>query len=213
LSAEKFGVVTMGVDNDIFKPLVSPQTSPTRFMVLYYGTFIPNHGAKVIIEAAKLLQTQADIHFQMIGDGPTKATCQKLAQTYQLNNITFIDWLPKENLSLAIASADIVLGVFSETTQSKMTIHNKIYEGLAMKKPVITGYSETITSTFTHNEHLFLVARNNPPELAKAILTLKNTPTQRLYLSKQGYLKIIEEFTIPKLGEKFKQQLQNILSK
>jgi len=211
LSLKRFSLVSMGTDERIFKPLNCTQPTNNQFLVLYYGTFIPNHGADVIIKAAHLLKEQTDIHFQMVGDGPTKSLCQQLAQNYNLPNITFTDWLDKEQLSLAIAHADLVLGVFSETTQSKMTIHNKIYEGLAMKKPIITGFSTTIANIFHHQEHLFLVERNNPTDLAKAILTLKANPQLCNDMAETGYTKVAHEFTVATLGQRFRQHLEEIL--
>ena len=50
--------------------------------------------------------------------------------------------------------ASVCLGVFEQLLKSMMTVQNKIYEGLAMAKPVISGElgcgEEVVTLWRTH---------------------------------------------------------------
>ncbi len=211
LSPDKFRLVPTGADNRIFKPDLTGFQNLLGLNVLYYGTFIPNHGVETIIEAANLLKAQPNIHFELIGDGPTKANAQQLAQHYGLKNVSFIDWLDQTALSQKVAEADILLGVFGTTPQSLMTIQNKIYEGLAMKKAIITGDSPTIRETFRHQEHLYLVERCQPTALVEAILTLQANPKLRSHLAEMGHTKVAREFTVAALGQRFRQHLEEII--
>ncbi len=69
---------------------------------------------------------------------------------YSLNNTIFIGWQEKAQLIEQIACADVCLGAFGDTPQSLMTVQNKIYEGLAMGKPVITGDSRAVRQAMQH---------------------------------------------------------------
>jgi len=204
---KRFCLLPTGADTHIFQPL--PCVAPKPYRVLYYGSYIPNHGVEIIIKAAQLLRIYPDIHFELIGDGPTKTMCQQLAELYKLPNITFISWVTQDKLTHHMACADIILGAFGTTPQSLMTIHNKVYEGLAMKKPVITGYSETIANIFEHQKHIYLVERTNPLALVTAIIELKNNPLLCKHLSEQGYSLIMKNFTIVELGKQLKQHLES----
>jgi glycosyltransferase involved in cell wall biosynthesis len=59
----------------------------------------------------------------------------------ELQNVEFIEFLEQKELTQYIHHADICLGIFGETEKAKRVIPNKVYEAMAMKKPVITGNS------------------------------------------------------------------------
>ena len=90
---ERFRLVPTGADDRVFKPLQNVGPDPVHFCVIYYGTFIPNHGVLHIIEAARLLLDHPEIHFELIGQGPEREQALALSQKYGLKNVTFVEWL------------------------------------------------------------------------------------------------------------------------
>lgn len=206
----RFRLVPTGADDRIFRPIPS-EKKDGLFRVLYYGSFIPNHGVMYIIEAARILQNEPDIHFELIGDGPEKAQAVALAKQYNLTNITFEGWMDQEELVRRIANADVVLGAFGITPQSLMTVQNKIYEGLAMGKPVITGESQVVRKWLSPNVHILLCQRENPESLAETIRNLKKNPGLCEVLSKEGQILYNQSFTPSQLGCQFKCYLENRL--
>lgn len=207
LRPEKFRLVPTGADDRFFKPSTFRKHQDGIFRVFYYGTYIPNHGVETMIEAANLLKDHPHIQFELAGKGETKSRAEQMVKNYDLTNVVFRDWIEKEALTQKIAQADVLLGVFGTTPQSLMTIQNKVYEGLAMGKPIITGYSETIASALEHKTHVYLVERANPQALAEAILTLYAAPDLRDLLSKHGHVLFTQKFSIEKLGEIYKEHL------
>jgi len=179
--------------------------------VLYYGTFIPNHGVKYIVEAARILQDDPDIQFELIGEGPTKAEALALVKRYGLEQVAFVSWVDKQALPYRAAEADLCLGAFGTTPQSIITVQNKIYEGLALRKCVVTGDAPTVRQALTHGEHVWLCERANPESLARAILTLRQDPDLREALAKNGHELFEERFTIAALGRQFKDHLQSLV--
>ncbi|OQY30100.1 MAG: hypothetical protein B6243_10760 [Anaerolineaceae bacterium 4572_5.2] len=210
LQPERFRLVPTGADDRVFKPVEIDKPDDGLFRVLYYGTFIPNHGVKYIIEAANLLQDHPEIQFELVGRGPDKALALYLAKEYNLQNVVFTDWVEKDDLPQKIANADMLLGVFGNTPQSLMTVQNKIYEGLAMSKAMVTGYSLTVSKILTHRQHIYLCERNNSESLAEAILDLNNNLTMREYLADNGRALYLSSFTPATLGEKYKEYLQEV---
>jgi len=92
-----------------------------------------------------------------------------------------------------------------------MTVHNKIKEGLAMAKPVITGDSPAVRLELTHGEHVYLCERANPRALADAILTLRAGPTLRAQLAQQGHRRFSEHFTVASIGQQMRTHLESLL--
>jgi len=210
LGSDRFQLVPTGADDRIFQPLPMRDRRITQFQVIYYGTFIPNHGVEHIIEAAKLLQDDCEIQFELVGTGPEQTQAIEQAQAYNLSNIKFIEWLEKPALLQRVAQADVCLGAFGTTPQSMMTIQNKIYEGLAMRRPVITGDSHTLRQVFKHGTHLFLCERANGSALASAIRNLKNDPALCERLSINGYNLYREQFDLIHNGMRFIGYLKDL---
>jgi glycosyltransferase involved in cell wall biosynthesis len=210
IPAGRFHLVPTGADDRVFHPIEKPAPQDEYFRVVYYGSFIPNHGVEYIVEAAQLLSQDASIQFELIGDGPDKVKAKTLAAKYSLPNLRFVDWLDKADLVKRAASADILLGAFGTTPQSLMTVQNKIYEGLAMGRPVITGVSPALAAAVSPTQCVYLCERESPQAIADAIRLLKETPSLRKSLSENGFARYQAHFTTEKLGAQFKQYLMQL---
>ena len=95
VNPERIQLVPAGADNRVFYP-ISKNNNPGDFKVIYYGTFIPNHGVQYIVEAARELKNEHEIMFTLIGEGPDKIRAQNYVRKHQLKNVTFIQWLSQE---------------------------------------------------------------------------------------------------------------------
>ena len=200
ISSEKFRLVPIGADDRIFKPQPEGNNLDGLFRVLYYGSYIPNHGVSVILGAAELLHGHSDILFLMIGEGPDRPEAERFAQQKDLTNIHFQSWVPRDELPNWIAQVDVCLGAFGQTPQSLMTVHNKVYESMAMGKPVITGQSPAIAAQFRSGEELLACPRN-AQGLAESILQLKEDPALRASLGANAFRTFQERYSLQSLGK------------
>lgn len=213
IPAHRFDLISMGTDSQIFAPdplVEEPEGAGGEFRALYYGTYIPNHGVPIIIEAARLLAQHPQITFEMVGEGPDRAEAERLAQAYGLTNITFTGWLEPHVLRKRIAQSHVCLGVFSTTPQSLMTIHNKIYEGLAMAKPVLTGEGPGVCSAFAHGRELYLCRRLDARDLADSLLALYADRELCRRIAAQGHQTFLAHYTIEQIGARFKSLLVDL---
>jgi glycosyltransferase involved in cell wall biosynthesis len=211
LDRARFRLVPTGADDRFFYPVETDRQDDGLFKALYYGTFIPNHGVEHIVEAARILRDDPTIHFELVGEGPTKEKAVSLAQEYALDNVAFVGWVDKRDLPRKAAEADVCLGVFGTTPQSMMTVQNKIYEGLAMGKPVITGSAPTICTSFQHSEHIYLVERASGKALAEAIIALRDAPDLCRRMARQGQDSFRAQYTPRALGERFRRHLDELV--
>jgi glycosyltransferase involved in cell wall biosynthesis len=212
MKTSRFRIVPIGADDRFFFEQELAERPDHDFKVIYYGSYIPNHGVEYIVEAAHLLSADPSIHFEMIGTGPQRQLATSLAEGYPLNNITFIDWLERDELSTHIAHADLVLGVFGMTRQNLLTNNNKIYEGFAMRKAVISARTPALPQTLRDKEHLLLCERGDPRSLADAILNLKADPALRRRLEDNGYRIFCEQFNPTAIGQIYATHLRELVS-
>jgi glycosyltransferase involved in cell wall biosynthesis len=202
LPADKFSLVPAGADEKFFYPRPEYQPPADCFRVVYYGTFIPNHDVPLMVQAAALLAGRADLRFDFYGTGPDLERCRELAQKERLDNMHFHGWLPKEALPRQVAQAHLVLGAFGQTPQSLMTVQNKIWEAMAMARPVLSGDSPAVRAAFRHEEEIFLVERGRPEKLAAAIEDLAAQPDLCRRLAQGGYNRFQNGNSTVALGKK-----------
>ncbi len=176
VSASKFKRIFVGSDSDIFYP--RPAAPHEDILVHFHGNYIPLQGVRYIIEAAKLLEGES-IRLNLIGRGQTFKEDNDLAKSLQVKNINFMEKVPYEKLPELMAQADICLGIFGHTLKAGLVIPNKVFESLAMGKPLITADTPAIRELLKDQEHVILCEKANPRDLADKIRMLAASASLR----------------------------------
>jgi glycosyltransferase involved in cell wall biosynthesis len=174
--------------------------------------YLPSHGLDAVMGAAKNLQETIDIRFHFYGQGPEKERLEQFVNTYSLQNVIFHGFVSCDELLDGLAQSHICLGVFGETLQSHYTIQNKIWEGLAMERAVVSGTSDVINQVLRHKQNIFLIPRDNAIALTEAILELKNNPALRKQLATKGYQFYKANNSPTAIGKTLKETLEQLSS-
>jgi glycosyltransferase involved in cell wall biosynthesis len=210
LPPEKFAVLYVGCDEELFYPRPAPPDDG-RFRVFYYGSYLPLQGIEYIVRAAKLLEGTPEIVFQIAGQGMQYATIRALAQSLDCHNIEFIEWIPYEQLPEHIARASVCLGGhFSGSSKAQSVIATKTYQFLAMAKPTIVGECPANAEIFTHGEHVYMCRMADARALADAILALRAAPQLRRTIALGGYLRFSEYYSTPRLSSVLQQIISQV---
>lgn len=203
LPSEKVEVLPVGFDSDLFKHNLRKASGEEKkhFIVLFFGSFLPLHGIETIVSSAKIiLREDASIKFRLVGSGQTLPKAQALVSNLGLNNVRFESWVPQSVLPLNIASADICLGIFGKSEKTKRVVPHKIFQAMAMKKPVITLRTPAVEELFSHRKHIFFCPSPNPSNLARAILELKKDSFLREEIGERGYRLVSQKFSQKAIG-------------
>ncbi len=197
----KFRKIIVGAQDDIFQPIEHNVKDGDCYRVGFWGTYIPLQGVQYIIKAANILKQSDDIKFIFIGNGQTYAKNRKLVEELKLENVSFIDIQPLQKLPALISSFDVGLGIFGKTPKTLQVIPNKVFHGIAMKIPMITGDTPAIKELFTMNEDIILCERANPVAIKDSILELRNNPELSEKIKEKAY-KLYERYcTIDAIGK------------
>lgn len=175
---ERIDVILVGADATMFRPRGhAPDHARTTVEVLFFGSFIALQGPEVIVEAARLYDG-ADVRWTLIGNGPLRQSCEAAARG--LANVVFEDWLPYEQLPDRIARADILLGVFGTTPKAGRVIPNKVFQSLAMGRPVITRRAPSYPDELHDDGRgIVWVEPGDAGDLARQIARLAADPAER----------------------------------
>lgn len=178
LRPEKVVVVPVGAEDDLFRPPPMKRREDRTLKVLFYGTFIPLQGVDTILRAAREVSCDA-IAFRLIGTGQEYARALAWANQQGLRNVEWVPWVDYERLPEAIAEADVCLGIFGDTPKAGRVIPNKVYQALAMGKPVVTGDYAVVRRYLRDHHDCILVRPGRPDELADALRMLAHEPELR----------------------------------
>lgn len=176
LPREKFLRVPVGSDERIFHPQnIAPAG---EFIAHFHGTFIPLHGISYIIKAAQILANEP-LRFRIIGSGQESERVHKEVIQFELSNVEFITRVSFLELPALISSAQVCLGIFGETPKACRVVPNKVFEYMAIGKPIITADSPAIRELFVPNSPpLVLVPPANAIALADALRGLIHDPAR-----------------------------------
>lgn len=171
VSQKKLAHVYIGADDTIFSPH-DRNGSAECFEVEFHGGYIPVQGADVIVRAAKLLEKDG-VRFTMIGSGQTLKATKSLAEELEVNNVTFLPFLPQIEVVGYIKNADACIGLIGDVPRVVRAIPNKLYEAAAMARPCINANTPALRELFTPGIDTIGVKQGDPQDLARVIRELK----------------------------------------
>lgn len=142
---EKIVVVPVGAEESLFQaaPLAS-KSLEEPLEIVFFGTFIGLHGIDTLLDAIALHQGPS-VRWRLLGDGPQREACAARIAALQAAqpdlDIAIEGWRPLAELPARLAQADAFLGIFGMTGKARRVIPNKVYQALALARPVITAAS------------------------------------------------------------------------
>lgn len=178
LRPDSVGRVWVGAEPPFFQPQPIRSTSNRPLQVLFYGQFIPLHGIETIVGAARLTRAMP-IRWTLIGRGQDAPRIRKLLADDPLSNVEWIDWVDYPNLPAAIAHADVCLGIFGSSGKAASVIPNKVFQIVAMGKPLVTCDSPAVRELLANTPPCTqLITPGDAEALARAVgrfLTIDRT--------------------------------------
>lgn len=203
----KIHTVPVGIHTGEFYPISSnQQKSGNVFLVQFHGTYISLQGIENIILAAHILRDVSAIRFRLIGGGMEFPRIQSMVDTLKMNNINFLPFLSIGELNLVLNEADLILGIFGDTKKTDRVIPNKVFQGMAVCKPVLTKDTPAIRSCFSEKD-LYLVS-NNPSDIAQAIIEIYSDQDGSKIRAKHGYEHVTKKYAQAQIA----RQLCKIIS-
>ncbi len=156
-----------------------PSSEDGRLVVHFHGSYVPLQGVEAIVAAAALLKNDNRFAFRLIGDGQDFERAMVIAETAGIKKeLEIIRRIDYGTLLNYISAADIVLGIFGTSEKAKRVIPNKVYEGAAAGKPIVTMDSRAIREVFSPSKDI-LVTEPTPEALAEALKRLVGDPQFR----------------------------------
>ena len=184
-----FPVVYVGAA-DVFFDVPDDEPAPSPLSVLYVGGFLPLHGVDVIVEAAEILQARREapaVRIEMVGDGIRyEAMRARVAAGGLEDRVVFHGKRPLAELAARMGTAHVVLGVFQKDGEGERILPNKVVQGLAAGRCVVTSDTPAARELLVDDGNAVLVTAGDGASLAAALVRLAADPLRRRRIAAAG---------------------------
>lgn len=190
--AEKITVVLNGADEDVFDCDRHPRRppDPDRFVLVSHGTIEERYGLDTIIRAVALLREKIPgLRLEIFGEGTYLPTLRRLAGELDVEDRVYFcpEILPIAEVVRAIAQADAGVVAMKRDVFRDLTLCNKLYEFIAMRKPAIVSRTRSVEESYSPSCFQFFES-DDERDLARAILELRDDPALGVSLVEQAEL-------------------------
>lgn len=177
---EKITAVYISCEDELFQPRpAAPRSGPAT--VFWAGTGIPHQGLDVIYEAFRELERRGvDAVLRLAGWSRIVEGIARRAERDGARNIIFLRNIPRRDVVAETAASDITLGgPFLAIPKTDNVIAGKVFEMIAMGKPVIVGDGRAARELFVDGENAVLCRMGSAAALADAVARLAANPALR----------------------------------
>jgi len=193
-------VIKNGVDLDLFsepvdsdiaqiRDLISAQTGVSlqgKFVAAYVGTHGMAHRLQTLLEAAQLCSDDERIVFLMVGDGAERKNLLELRDRLQLRNVLMLPQMPKSSMPAIWGVTDVSLVLLKRSELFKTVIPSKIFESMAMQKPIVMGVEGEASALVEAAGAGICIEPENAAQLADALRRLCNDSALYTQMAQSG---------------------------
>lgn len=179
----KISVIKNGANLALFQPvkkyekLISKLGLEGKFIIGYIGTHGMAHALDFVLRSASKIRDK-DVHFLFVGTGAAKEMLLELNEELELTNTTFIEAVPKKEITDYISILDVGLVNLKDSQTFRSVIPSKMFELTAMGKPLLLGVegeSKEMLKAYKLGESFY---PENELEFLRAIEKMKNSDSE-----------------------------------
>jgi glycosyltransferase involved in cell wall biosynthesis len=209
----RISVITNGADLERYQPGARSNAFRTemqlndKFVASYVGTHGMAHGLDTVLRAGQRLQNRDDIVFLLVGDGAERRRLVEQRDKMGLDNVIMLGQQPKERMPDIIAASDACMVLLRDTALFRTVIPSKIFETMAMERPIILGVRGESQGIVEACECGICIEPENETELADAVSVLADRPEKGRALGLNGRRNVAARYNRDALAATYLQCL------
>ncbi|WP_407496731.1 glycosyltransferase family 4 protein [Pseudooceanicola sp. MF1-13] len=144
-----------------------------QLLAIFTGTHGNANGLDAVLNAAAVLKERKrdDIRIALVGQGREKPKLKTTAEARSLDNVLFLDSVPKTKLARLMAGADLGLQILRNVPAFYFgTSPNKFFDYIAAGLPVLNNYPGWLAGLIEENNCGFAVPPDDPAAFADALI-------------------------------------------
>ena len=195
LGYEVDGIVSPGVDVDVFSPAAEPAFESQEPTVCFVGRVVESNGIFDLIDAISLLDE--DVNLRIVGDGALDIARRRADRRSVADDVQFAGPVAHSAVPGYLGAADVCC---HPSRAPRFGLVN--LEAMACATPVIaTGLADVLTY-LQPGEHGLVVPRRSPESIANALSVLLDDAERRTTMGRRGRRRA-HEFTWYEQAKRF----------
>lgn len=182
-------------------------------LLLFYGGILGYaQGLEIILKAAKLLEDKPEVQFIIQGSGPEKDKLVNLKAELKVTNVHFFDPVSKSEMPSIVKAIDVALVPLKNLPLFQGAIPSKVFEALAMKKPLLLGVDGEARQHFIEKAQagLFFLPENEE-DLVRQIRQIVENPGKLIDMGNNARSYVSTHFNRDKIALDFLKLLEQNL--
>ena len=176
-----------GVSKSQLEKAVKKNKDNSVLQVTYTGNMGMAQGLTTIIEAAKLLETSPNIHFNLVGTGVCEKEVKDLAVKYKLENLTFFGAKSRAETMEILSNSHIAIIHLIDAKIFETVIPSKVFDYMLSSLPIVAGINGEGAKIIRDSGCGILFEPENPLALAQAIGSLEKDGVFRQNMGGKGF--------------------------
>ena len=217
ISPKKIEVIKNGVDLSFFKKIAGPNPVALelglqdKFVASYFGTHGMAHCLETVLYSARELEKYEDIVFLLVGDGAERQRLAAMRNEMALNNVIMLEQQPKEKMPYLWALSDVSLVLLKKSELFTTVIPSKIFESMAMEKPIILGVEGESAEIIKAADAGFCIEPENWHELAARVLELYRNRDVAVRFGENGRKHVAQHYDRAVLARRYESLLSSLI--
>jgi len=183
-----------------------------RFVITYVGAHgVANH-LEQILSAGKALE-DTNVLFLLIGQGMEKERIKTMAAEMQVNNVKFLEPVPKQEVFKYILASEMGASVLKRVDTFKTVYSNKTFDYMSCRKPILMAIDGVSRELVEDAGAGCYVEPENIEEYNRIIREYIADPERLKREGDSGYLYAKQNFDREVLAGRYLTHIENILAK
>lgn len=182
VSEDKIVVVYNWVDQNAVKDIPRSENKlfamygldPSKFYVTYNGNIGLTQNMDMLLEVAKSLEANEDIHFVLVGNGAYLEQVKQIVADRNISNVHLLPFQPYEDISHVFSLGDVSL-VISKPGVGENSVPSKTWSIMSASRPVLANFDENELKTIIEENNCGIFTKaGDKVAFTDAILKLYN---------------------------------------
>ena len=179
-------------DNKLFDKY---KLDPSKFYVTYCGNIGLTQNMDMLMEVAKALEVNTDIHFVLVGNGAYKDELEKIIKERNIGNVTMIPFQPYEDISHVFSLGDVGI-IISKPGVGANSVPSKTWSIMSASRPVLANFDENEIKTILEDNKCGIFTKaGDKVAFTDAIIHLYQHPELCQEYGKNGRKFVMENLT------------------
>ncbi len=167
----------------------------SKFYITYNGNIGLTQNMDMLLEVAKALEVNENIHFVLVGNGAYLEQVKQIIKDRNIGNVTLLPFQPYEKISHVFSLGDVSL-VISKPGVGANSVPSKTWSIMSASRPILANFDESeLKSIIEKNDCGIFTKAGDKVAFTDAILKLYNDRELCKEMGKNGRKFVMENLT------------------